>query len=178
MTCTFNAGPSFAGSWVDVELRLVSLGCVDTPAEFGEVLWWGFWAIAATPTAARSASPSGSHAIARAGAWVWRWRAVCCSGAGGACAGRWPPRWWLRACVHASSASCPPPPSSGHVVLFGDVELLGRAVGVADRQLIGLASGDLGLVEVRNVHCDRLGAHRDSFLGRSAIGSRAAPFRP
>jgi hypothetical protein len=28
MTCTFNAGPSFAGSRVDVELRLVSPGCV------------------------------------------------------------------------------------------------------------------------------------------------------
>jgi hypothetical protein len=35
----------------------------------------------------------------------------------------------------------------------GDIELLGRAVGVADRQLIGLASGDLGLVEVRNRLC-------------------------
>ena len=57
------------------------------------------------------------------------------------------------------------------VVLLGDVELLGRAVGVADRQLIGLTAGDLGLVEVRNVHCDRLGAHRDSFVGRSAIGA-------
>src|SRR6266545_4124137 len=44
------------------------------------------------------------------------------------------------------------------VVLLGDIELLRRAVRVADRQLIGLTRGDLGLVEVRNVHCDRLGA--------------------
>jgi hypothetical protein len=56
------------------------------------------------------------------------------------------------------------------VVLLGDIKLLRRAVRVADRQLIGLARGDVGLVEVRNVHRDRLGAHRDSFLGRSAIG--------
>src|SRR6266545_3990816 len=55
------------------------------------------------------------------------------------------------------------------VVLLGDIELLRRAVRVADRQLIGLARGDLGLVEVRNIHRDRLGAHRDSLLGRSEM---------
>src|SRR6266545_3439370 len=44
------------------------------------------------------------------------------------------------------------------VVLLGDIQLLRRAVRVAVRQLIGLTCGDLGLVEVRNVHCDRLGA--------------------
>ena len=63
------------------------------------------------------------------------------------------------------------------VVLLRDIELLGRAVGVPDRQLIGLTRGDLGLVEIRHIHRDRLGPHRNSFLGRSAAGSRAAPFR-
>jgi hypothetical protein len=55
------------------------------------------------------------------------------------------------------------------VVLLGDIEPLGRAIRVADRQLIGLTSRDLGLVEVRNIHRDRLGSHRNSFLGRSAL---------
>jgi hypothetical protein len=55
------------------------------------------------------------------------------------------------------------------VVLLGDIELLGRAIWVADRQLIGLTGRDLGLVEVRNIHRDRLGSHRNSLLGRSAL---------
>jgi hypothetical protein len=41
------------------------------------------------------------------------WPAVCCSGADDASARR-PPRWWTRACGHASSASCPHPATSGH----------------------------------------------------------------
>src|SRR5829696_9589597 len=62
------------------------------------------------------------------------------------------------------------------VVLLGDIELLGRAIWVADRQLIGLTGRNLGLVEVRNIHGDRLGSHRNSFLGRSAIGAERHHF--
>ena len=40
-----------------------------------------------------------------------------------------------------------------------------------------LTRGNLGLVKVRNVHRDRLGAHRDSLLRRSATETDAAPFR-
>src|ERR687888_558566 len=43
------------------------------------------------------------------------------------------------------------------VVLLGDIQLLGRAVRVADRQLIGLTGRNLGLVEIRNIHRNRLG---------------------
>jgi hypothetical protein len=56
------------------------------------------------------------------------------------------------------------------VVLLRDIKLLGRAIRMADRQLIGLASGDLGLVEVRNIHGDRLGSQPD-LLSRP-IGDR------
>ena len=51
------------------------------------------------------------------------------------------------------------------VVLLGDIELLGRAVRVADRQLVSLTGRDLRLVEVRDIHPDRLGSHRNSSLG-------------
>jgi hypothetical protein len=51
-----------------------------------------------------------------------------------------------------------------------------RAVRVADRQLIGLPGRDLRLVEVLNIHPDRLGTHYDSFLCRSAIETHTASF--
>src|SRR5215212_5379395 len=54
------------------------------------------------------------------------------------------------------------------VVLGRDVQLLGRAVGVTDGQLVRLALGNLGPVDVRDVHGDRLGAQADSFQCLSA----------
>src|SRR5919107_3364552 len=50
----------------------------------------------------------------------------------------------------------------GTVVLLGDVQLLGCAVRVPDRQLIHLTRGDLRLVDVRDIHRDRLGTHWNS----------------
>src|SRR5215207_1605612 len=61
------------------------------------------------------------------------------------------------------------------VVLGRDVELLGRAVGVADRELVGLPLGNLGPVDVRDVHGDRLGAHTDSFHCLSAHSGTPTP---
>jgi len=86
------------------------------------------------------------------------WRAVCCSGAGGACAEHRPPRWWTQACGHASSASCPHSATSGH----GSSSRRCRAVGLS-RPGDGSTADtpdprDLGLVDVRDVHRDRLGS--------------------
>jgi hypothetical protein len=52
------------------------------------------------------------------------------------------------------------------VVLLGDVQLLGRTVRMADRQLIGLARGDLGLVEIRNIHRDGVLRPRGSWTSK------------
>src|SRR5512132_150936 len=55
------------------------------------------------------------------------------------------------------------------VVLGRDVELLGRAVGMTDGQLVRLARGNLAPVDVRDVHGDRLGAQADSFHAHQRI---------
>src|SRR6266487_1910808 len=49
------------------------------------------------------------------------------------------------------------------VVPLGDIEDLRRAVGVLDLELINLPSWNLGLIHVRDVHGDGLGAHHGSF---------------
>ena len=122
-------------------------------------------------TALRSARLSGLLGDCRAVP-VRPWRAVCCSGAGGACAERSRPgggpglaATLLQRLAHTRQLQ-------GTVVLLGDVELLGCAVRVTDRQLIHLTRGDLGLVDVRNIHRDCLGSHWDSVLCRSAMGNR------
>src|SRR6266545_5181842 len=45
-----------------------------------------------------------------------------------------------------------------------DIEDLGRAVWVIDLELINLSLGNLGLIDVRDVHRDGLGAHGTPFI--------------